>query len=85
MDYYSSSLGSATFTRGGVRNEIMAMGRILSVEHQTSLIRPFSEEDVKIALFNIDRRKSPGSDGFGSGFFKEMWLEIGSEVSKAVL
>lgn len=50
-----------------------------------SLLQPFTKEDVRIALFNIDRTKTPGSDGFGRGFFQDMWLFIGDEFSQVVL
>ncbi|XP_062075287.1 uncharacterized protein LOC133779329 [Humulus lupulus] len=40
------------------------------MEQQVRLLRPFSKSDVKKALFSIHSSKSPGLDGFGSGFFK---------------
>uniref|UniRef100_A0A803QJP5 Reverse transcriptase n=1 Tax=Cannabis sativa TaxID=3483 RepID=A0A803QJP5_CANSA len=47
--------------------------------------KPFSKKYVKKALFRIHNTKSPGLDGFGSGFFKGLWGEIGEEISAAVL
>ena len=37
------------------------------------LIKLPSLEEVKNALFSIDSNKTPGSDGFGAGFFKTYW------------
>lgn len=85
IDYYSNSLVRAIGTRGVVRQKIMEIGVLLSLEQQTALLKPFSAEDVRIAMFNIDSAKSPGSDGFGSGFFEEMWPIIRAEISSAVL
>jgi len=49
------------------------------------MVQPFTERDVKLAMFSIDRNKSPGPDGYGSGFFKEACSVIGHEVTSAVL
>uniref|UniRef100_A0A803NM50 Reverse transcriptase zinc-binding domain-containing protein n=1 Tax=Cannabis sativa TaxID=3483 RepID=A0A803NM50_CANSA len=51
-------------------------GSCLSVEQQVRLIKPFTIEDVKKVMFSIPSTKSPGLDGFGSGFFKDMRSEI---------
>lgn len=36
-------------------------------------------------MFSIDINKSPGPDGFGSGFFKSSWKIVGEEVTTAIL
>ncbi|KAL2228422.1 UNVERIFIED_CONTAM: hypothetical protein Sindi_1821900 [Sesamum indicum] len=58
---------------------------ILSEEESSQLIVPFIVEDVKLAVFDIADDKVPGPDRFSSGFFKEAWSVVGSEVTKAVL
>ncbi|KAH0745371.1 hypothetical protein KY285_007028 [Solanum tuberosum] len=40
---------------------------------------------VKSAMFGIDINKSPGSDGYGSGFFRAAWTVIGQDVTQAIL
>ncbi|XP_062102994.1 uncharacterized protein LOC133813986 [Humulus lupulus] len=65
--------------------DCLNQGNRLSVEQQVRLLRPFSKSDVKKALFSIHSSKSPGLDGFGSGFFKGLWGNIGAEISQAVL
>uniref|UniRef100_A0A803QHA5 Reverse transcriptase n=1 Tax=Cannabis sativa TaxID=3483 RepID=A0A803QHA5_CANSA len=47
--------------------------------------RPFTKGDVKKALLSIHSSKSAGLDGFGSGFYKDLWSKIRDEVSNAVL
>ncbi|KAL2252008.1 UNVERIFIED_CONTAM: hypothetical protein Sindi_2323100 [Sesamum indicum] len=58
---------------------------ILSNEEASHLILPFSPEDVKLAIFGIAEDKTPGPDGFSSGFFKAAWPVVGTEVTRAVL
>jgi len=60
------------------------MGNILIVEQQLALCAPFTEKDIKIALFSIPNTKSPGPDGFSSGFFKSTWHIIGGLVKDAI-
>lgn len=49
------------------------------------LIRPFTTEDVKQAIFEIDSHNSPGADGYNSDFFKKTWHIVGLDVCTAVL
>jgi len=37
------------------------------------LCAPFTDQEIKIALFSIPNIKSPGPDGFSSGYFKATW------------
>ncbi|XP_062075245.1 uncharacterized protein LOC133779282 [Humulus lupulus] len=40
--------------------------------------------EIKAALFSIPNTKSPGPDGYGSGFFKSMWKDIGQDICSAI-
>ena len=51
---------------------------------QLSLLKSFSHQEIRAALFSIPSIKSPGPDGFGSGFFKVMWQDIGDEICRAI-
>jgi len=42
-----------------------------------TLIKILSLEEVKQALFSIDLTKTPGPDGYGTGFFQKV-LECSS-------
>ncbi|XP_075091713.1 uncharacterized protein LOC142171895 [Nicotiana tabacum] len=61
------------------------IGPILNVEQQVDLLKPFARKDVKEAIFQIDCNKSPGPDGYRSGFFKASWPVIGQDISEVVL
>ncbi|KAL0439849.1 UNVERIFIED_CONTAM: LINE-1 retrotransposable element O protein [Sesamum latifolium] len=58
---------------------------VITGEEALELTCPFTKEDVKQALFDIEEDKALGPDGYSSGFFKAAWPIIGEEVSRAVL
>lgn len=41
------------------------------------LCAEFTSEDIKCALFDIDKNKAHGIDGYTSGFYKHAWPYIG--------
>ncbi|KAJ9557115.1 hypothetical protein OSB04_011729 [Centaurea solstitialis] len=56
----------------------------LSFEEANHMIRPFTDEDVRNAMFSIGNEKAPGPDGFSAKFFKATWNTIGKDVSIAI-
>jgi len=60
------------------------MGNSLNVEQQLALCTPFTEQDIKDAIFSIPNTKSPGPDRFSSGFFKSTWHMIGGLIIAAI-
>jgi hypothetical protein len=42
-------------------------------EENTILTVPFSEEEVKAAIFQMEHNKVPGSDGFPTEFYQKFW------------
>lgn len=51
---------------------------------QRSLVKPFSNEDIKAAFFFLPRNKTSGPDGYYSEFFISYWEVVGTEVSEAI-
>ncbi|CAH1428278.1 unnamed protein product [Lactuca virosa] len=49
-----------------------------------NMIRVVTDEEIKVAMFDIDDNRAPGPDGFSSKFFKTAWNIVGPEVCKAV-
>ena len=49
------------------------------------LTRPFTEEEVETALFQMAPSKAPGVDGFNAGFFQTHWNLVRPNVVAAVL
>jgi hypothetical protein len=54
-------------------------------EMRLSLNKPFMEEEIKFALFQMHPSKAPGVDGITAGFFQRHWETVKSVVVPAVL
>ncbi|GKV23016.1 hypothetical protein SLEP1_g32806 [Rubroshorea leprosula] len=52
----------------------------ISLADNVLLTSPFSEEEIKSAVWDCDSTKSPGPDGFNFKFIKTMWEDIKSDV-----
>jgi len=78
--FYRDHLGQASMRRAHIDPATIAQGAILSMEQQLELCQPFSDKDIKEAMFDIPNHKSPGPDGFSSGFFKSSWNTTGPIV-----
>ena len=49
------------------------------------LCRPFTLEEVEVALFQMGPNKAPGEDGFTAGSFQKHWALMKENVTVAVL
>jgi hypothetical protein len=59
--------------------------RKVTAEMGEMLVRPFIEEEVTAALFQMKASKAPGEDGFTAGFFQKHWELLKDEITQAVL
>ncbi|CAM8986651.1 unnamed protein product [Rhodiola kirilowii] len=50
-----------------------------------TLLAPFSEAEVKRALFQMHPTKAPGLDGLSALFYQSNWETVGGDVTKEVL
>lgn len=82
VKFYKDLLGTRSAVRE-IDESVLEQGPRLTLDMQLELIRPFTKEDVKQAMFSISSTKSPGPDG--SGYFKAAWRVIGDEVTAAIL
>lgn len=49
------------------------------------LYRPFSREEIRKALFDLNPSKAPRPDGFTTLFFQNEWDTIGDDLTTATL
>jgi len=59
--------------------------RRVSDQMNEMLCRPFTPEEVEVALFQMGPNKAPGEDGFTAGFFQKHWALMKENVTVAVL
>uniref|UniRef100_A0A803QHW6 Reverse transcriptase zinc-binding domain-containing protein n=1 Tax=Cannabis sativa TaxID=3483 RepID=A0A803QHW6_CANSA len=85
VKHFENIIGSKSLASSLIDGACLKRGKCLDLKKQANLIKPFHKGDVKKALFNIHSTKSPGLDGFGSGFYKDLWSKIGNDVSTVVL
>ncbi|PNX60849.1 cysteine-rich receptor-like protein kinase, partial [Trifolium pratense] len=50
----------------------------------SSLTKPFSELEVKSAVWDCDSYKSPGLDGINFGFIKDFWADLRGDVMRFI-
>lgn len=76
------------YTSEGVTNMDAVLDHVprkVSAEMNAVLCADYTEEEIKIALFQMFPTKSPGPDGFPAHFYQRHWEVCGQEVTKAVL
>ncbi|XP_062075302.1 uncharacterized protein LOC133779348 [Humulus lupulus] len=84
-NHFRGVMGKVSLASRQIDQNCFIHGHTLSLEQQLNLTQPFTRKDVKRALFSIPSIKSPGPDGYGSGFFKALRRDIGAEVSDVIL
>lgn len=69
LGHFHSNMGTTSQASGSVNLNFIGKGKILTIDQQICLIKPFSDKEIRDAMFSFGNNKSPGLDGFGSGFF----------------
>jgi hypothetical protein len=54
-------------------------------EMNEALLKPYTAEEVKTAMFSIGDYKASGTDGLHVVFFKNFWSVVGDQVTHEVL
>ena len=82
--YYNGLLGTMKQHRTHIDLQVMELGKGLTIEQQIMLCQPFEGSEIKKVLFSVPNHKSPGPDGYNSGFYKACWEDIGPLVYSAI-
>ncbi|KAL9671842.1 hypothetical protein QQ045_009415 [Rhodiola kirilowii] len=69
----------------GWSKEFEMIPKVVTEEMNEALNAPFTEGEVKRALFQIHPSKAPGLDGFSAMFYQRNWEIVGKEVVREVL
>ena len=58
--------------------------KVITKFDNKELNKPFTKEEIKLALFKLSLDISPGPDGFETFFFQKYWEILGEELWKAI-
>jgi hypothetical protein len=81
FSHFASHFKASNVVRPGIEN--LRFNR-LSVVEGSSLIKPFTDTEVRAAVWDCDGFKSPGPDGVNFGFFKDFWEELKGDVMRFI-
>ncbi|GAU23660.1 hypothetical protein TSUD_304350 [Trifolium subterraneum] len=71
---------------GGTTVEgVASIRQALKPVEASSLIKPFTLEEVKAAVWDCDSYKSPGPDGINFGFIKDFWNEMKEDIMRFIV
>ena len=59
--------------------------KVVTDDMRRTLMLPYTEEDVRVALFQMHPSKSSGLDSMSPYFFQKFWHIVGPDVMSAVL
>ncbi|KAL8119408.1 hypothetical protein AgCh_016796 [Apium graveolens] len=70
------------FTEGNTHTEevLRCIPKLVSDQHNSDLLSPISDEEVKDALFHMHPDKAPGPDGMTPAFFQKNWSTLGNDI-----
>jgi hypothetical protein len=72
-DYYKSLFGPHIQNSFSLDETLRHDIPQVSEEENEVLVAPFSEEEVKAAVFDMEHNKAPGPDGFSAEFYQFFW------------
>ena len=80
-NHFASHFRKSHMLRPGVEN---LRFRQLSMAEAGSLIRPFTVDEVKQAVWDCDSYKSSGPDGINFGFIKQFWTTLKEDFMRFI-
>lgn len=83
VEFYKGMLGNNNQRYAKANGRIFSMEKTLSIDQQLTLLKPVTDQEIKV-IFSMNENKSPGPEGYGSGFYKAAWPIIGREVSYVI-
>jgi mannosylglycoprotein endo-beta-mannosidase len=83
-DYYKNLFGKEPVSPMGLKEDTWANEGRISVDDCIELVKPFSMEEIEIAIKHTKTNTAPGPDGFPVQFYKTFWPKV-KEMVKEML
>lgn len=87
MEHMATDYFNTLFTKDGCDNPALAVQyfeEAISEEMNEGLCKPFTDEEISDALFQIGPLKAPGPDGFLHDFFQRNWGALKEDIIPAL-
>lgn len=84
VNYYQSILGVREVKGASLQSDFWDPREQITSLENSCLARPFSEEEIKNAVFASDRAGAPGPDGIPFGFYQHFWDLVKTDLCSVV-
>jgi hypothetical protein len=71
--YYKTLFGPGTGNALEINPNMWPLAEMVTDEESDELIKPFSEEEIKKALFQMEKNKAAGPNGYPIEFYQGSW------------
>ena len=84
-DYFQDIFLSSSPSTSDFSSVLSCVRPKVTTDMNNQLLRPFTSEEIKKALMDMNPTKAPGPDGLLAIFFQKIWDIIGEDITKAAL
>ena len=84
LTYFTSMFESAPMDHERIRSAVNLLTPRVTATMNSELCAPYSDMEIRAALFQMYPTKAPGPDGMPLEFFQKYWDVVGSDVCAAV-
>lgn len=83
-DFYQDLYTSGETEKVVQDHYLSFVDRVLSLEDQMTLDEFITQDEVKKAVFEMSKKKAPGSDGLSVEFYQKYWHIVGLDLTAAL-
>ncbi|XP_024200296.1 uncharacterized protein LOC112203585 [Rosa chinensis] len=84
VNYYKNVFTSSGANLEAINEVISATSPMVTMEMNEALLQPYTEDEIRAALFQMHPSKSPGPDGMSPFLFQKYWHIVGTDVCVAI-
>lgn len=84
LDYFENIYRAEGTNSQAIQIVLAAVGERVSSGMNEPLLLPITDEEIKVALFQMHPSKSPEPDGMSPFFFQKYWTIVGTNICLAV-